>query len=200
LTYYNTSATLPVVSTIRNARRCRRLSQRELSRRAGVSFKGLQLLEAPGHDARLSTLEKVADGLGLPAAGVRWVLEHYIGEAPESAFCASMLMLLDGFDSWKIHLFDFVDAFRADPLPALVRTPPIAEMEPRLAALLASTVDALCAEQGSAPPGWSAGVAPLPRPWFVSGVENLKASALLESPVRFRRRNVFVLANFLSRA
>lgn len=188
------------MQTIGNARRRRRLSQRELSRRAGISFRGVQLLEAPGHDARISTLEKVADALGLPAEGVRWVLERYLGEAPESAFCASMRIIFDGFDSWKVHLFDFVDAFRAAPAPALLRTPPTAELDPRLAALLASTVETLCAEQGWTPPPWSAGVSPLPRPWFVSGVESLKASALLESPVRFRRRNLFVLSNFLSRA
>jgi hypothetical protein len=40
----------------------------------------------------------------------------------------------------------------------------------------------------------------LPAPWFVAGVENLKASALVESPVQFRRNNVFVLGNFLARA
>jgi hypothetical protein len=40
----------------------------------------------------------------------------------------------------------------------------------------------------------------LPDPWFVAGIENLKASALVESPVQFRRNNIFVLGNFLSRA
>lgn len=40
----------------------------------------------------------------------------------------------------------------------------------------------------------------LPEPWFVAGVENLKATALVESPLPFRRNNIFVLGNFLSRA
>jgi hypothetical protein len=31
-------------------------------------------------------------------------------------------------------------------------------------------------------------------------VENLKASALVESPVHYRKRKIFVLANFLERA
>ena len=188
------------MESIRRARRRRSLSQRGLSRLAGISFRGVQLLETPGHDARISTLEKVAGALGLPAAGVRRVLDRYLGEMPESAFSASMRMVFDGFDSWKIHLFDLVDRFRADPTPSRAATPPCAELEPRLAALLASTVDTLCAEQAWSPPDWSAGVGPLARPWFVSGVENLKASALVESPARFRRRNVFVLANFLARA
>ena len=185
---------------LRDARKRRRLSQRELSRRAGVSFRGVQLLETPGHDARLSTLEKVAEALGLPAAGVRWTVERYMREDPDSAFCASVRIVRDGFDSWKTHIFDFVDRFRAKPAAALVATAPAVGFDPRLAALLASIVDSLCAAQGWPPPDWSAGIGPLPRPWFVAGVENLKASALLESPVRFRRRNLFVLANFLSRA
>lgn len=188
------------MQTLRDARKRRRLSQRELSRRAGVSFRGVQLLEVPGHDARLSTLEKVADALGLPAAGVRRVLERYLGEDSDSAFCASLRILDDGFGSWKIHVFDFVDRFRASPAPELIATPPATGLDPRLLALLACVVDALCAERGWPPPDWSAAVGALPRPWFVSGVENLKASALVESPVRFRRRNIFVLANFLSRA
>ena len=47
--------------------------------------------------------------------------------------------------------------------------------------------------------GWTGSVGPLDRPWFVSGYESVKASALIESPVPFRSRNVFVLANFLER-
>ena len=41
---------------------------------------------------------------------------------------------------------------------------------------------------------------PAKPPWFVSGMENLKAIALAESPLRFRIRKIFVLSNFLSRA
>lgn len=186
--------------TIRAVRERCRLSQRELSRRAGISFKGIQLLEAPGHDARLSSLERVAEGLGLPAAGIRRVLGWYLAEDSGSAFCASVRILADGFDSWRVHLFDFVDRFRAGPAPALVLTAPAAELDGSLRALLASTVDTLCSEQGWPEPDWSASVKPLPQPWFVSGVENLKASALVESPARYRRRNLFVLSNFLSRA
>jgi transcriptional regulator with XRE-family HTH domain len=188
------------MEAIRTARERRRLSQRELSRRAGVSFRGVQLIESPGHDPRVSTVEKVAAALGLPVSGVRRALDAYLAEDPDSAFCASVRILADGFDSWRIHLMDFVDRFRAKPTPDLVRTPPAMDLDPSLAALLASTVDTLCAEQGWDPPDWSASVRALRDPWFVAGVENLKVSALVESPVRFRRRNLFVLGNFLARA
>ena len=39
----------------------------------------------------------------------------------------------------------------------------------------------------------------LDKPWFVSGFENLKSTALIESPLNFRKRNIFVLGNFLTR-
>lgn len=36
-------------------------------------------------------------------------------------------------------------------------------------------------------------------PWFVSGMENLKAIASAESPLSFRWRKIFVMEIFLSR-
>lgn len=188
------------MKAIREVRHRRGYSQRELARLAGVSFRAFQLLETHGHDPRLSTVEKVAHALGLRTAGIRWAVEHYLADEPDSAFHASVRMHLDGFESWKVHLFDFVDRFRTDPAPALLRTPPAPELDAQLAALLASTVDTLCHEQGWNEPDWSTSAGSLPQPWFVSGVENLKATALLESPVHFRRRNIFVLENFLARA
>jgi hypothetical protein len=67
-------------------------------------------------------------------------------------------------------------------------------------ALINSTACALAAEQGQPPPWWATRPMVLAEPWFVSGVEKLKASALQESPIHFRRNNIFVLGNFLSRA
>ena len=97
-------------------------------------------------------------------------------------------------------MFDFVDAFRRGREKALVDRPPVEELPGRLQALLASTVEALCAELALPPPTWCAGIAGLAEPWFVSGIENLKAMAIAESPVWFRKRGIFVLANFLDRA
>jgi hypothetical protein len=67
-------------------------------------------------------------------------------------------------------------------------------------ALLNSTACALAAELGETPPWWAMHPQVLTDPWFVSGMENLKASALVESPIQYRRNNIFVLGNFLSRA
>ena len=105
----------------------------------------------------------------------------------------------EGEASWKWNLFEFVDAFRLQPSGAQVQSPPDSGVTDRMRALLASCVESLCEERGMACPAWCRETAPLAHPWFVSGIENLKAMALVESPVHFRKRNIFVLANFLDR-
>ena len=185
---------------IRTIRGHRGLSQRALAQRAGLSFRGVQLLESPDHDARVSSLEHVARAFGLPRSGVRRAVSRMLLEPPGSLFCASIRILEDGERSWRGHLMDSVDAVRRSRSSAELETPPAPELPLRLRALLAGVAETLAAECGVGAPRWTNGVGPLDRPWFVSGYENLKASALVESPVPFRSRNVFVLANFLDRA
>jgi hypothetical protein len=100
--------------------------------------------------------------------------------------------------NWAIFLMDFVDDFRYTQNPAAI-VESIEVTDPRLDPLLASTAEYLCDELGLAAPAWLADVPAAQTPWFVSGMENLKAIALVESPLRFRIRKIFVLENFLSR-
>lgn len=185
---------------IRPLRESRGLSQRALARRAGVSFRTLQLLEVGDRDARWSTVLKVAAALGRDATALERSLERFFLGAGDTASGAAARLAEAGEKAWELPLFEFVDAFRRQPGPRRVAEAPPSDLSPRLAALLASTVEALCFESALVPPWWCVGVPPLREPWFVSGIESLKASALLESPVFFRRRNIFVLANFLARA
>ena len=185
---------------IRTVRRRRKLSQRALARRAGLSFRGMQLLEAPDHDPRLSSLEHVVQALGLPRNSIARAISGILEEPPDSLFCASLRILEDGEQSWRRHLLDCVDAVRRSGTAAALETPPAVELPAKLRALTAAIAETLAAECETGAPRWTSGVGPLDRPWFVSGYESLKASALLESPVPFRSRNVFVLANFLERA
>jgi len=101
---------------------------------------------------------------------------------------------------WKIHLFQFVDDFRVNPENEMVCEPPLVELAPRQKALLAATTWALCDEMGVYTPSWVFATPALDVPWFVAGVENLVATALVECPVWFRQKNVWVLGNFLCRA
>ena len=100
--------------------------------------------------------------------------------------------------NWSVFLMDFVDDFRYYKNPAAL-TEPLQPADSRMDALLASTAEYLCDELGLEPPDWLATVPACQTPWFVSGMENLKAIALAESPLRFRIRKIFVLENFLSR-
>jgi hypothetical protein len=99
---------------------------------------------------------------------------------------------------WEIPFMEFVDDFRRERNVAM-----LGEYfrlgDERFDALLAATVDCLCREQHLATPAWVADVPACRKPWFVAGVESIKAIALVESPVEFRMRKIFVLANFLSR-
>jgi hypothetical protein len=106
----------------------------------------------------------------------------------------------DGFDSWKTHLFDFVDEFRRTADARLVLLPPPASSERRIVALISSVVRALCEEVGVSTPSWALRRHFLASPWFVSSMNSLKASALLEAPLAFRANNIFVHENFLARA
>lgn len=99
---------------------------------------------------------------------------------------------------WLLHLMDFVDDFRYFKDPAAIAEP-FELHEGKLNAMLASTSEYLCDELGFEPPSWLSDVPALRYPWFVSGIESLKAIAIVESPLRFKIRQIFVLENFLSR-
>lgn len=99
---------------------------------------------------------------------------------------------------WKIPLMDFVDDFRYYKDPEAIEQPFVPADEQRDAAFSA-VIESLCDELKSPIPSWLNEIPNCREPFFVSGVENLKATALVESPIRFRMRNVFVMENFLYR-
>jgi hypothetical protein len=99
---------------------------------------------------------------------------------------------------WCIHLMNFVDDFRRHRSKEAL-TEPFAPSDQKMDALLASTAEALCDEVGIEPPDWIERVPDLKEPWFVGGFERLKAISIVQSPLRFRMRKIFVLENFLSR-
>lgn len=101
-------------------------------------------------------------------------------------------------EHWRIYLMDFVDDFRYHKDKRSVAEP-FTLAGDKMDALLASTAEALCDEIGIEVPEWLSQVPACDEPYFVSGFENLKAISIVESPLRFRIRKVFVLENFLSR-
>jgi hypothetical protein len=99
---------------------------------------------------------------------------------------------------WCIHLMDFVDDFRRRK-DARAVAEPFTLSDEKTDALLASTAEAICDEIGIQPPEWLTSIPACSEPYFVSGLENLKAFTIVQSPLRFRLRKIFVLENFLSR-
>ncbi|MBI4904677.1 MAG: hypothetical protein HY820_13635 [Acidobacteria bacterium] len=71
-----------------------------------------------------------------------------------------------------------------------VSAAPIAD--PYLANYVAAMVEQAAHLRGVRPPLWTSGVAPLARPVFATPWMSLRAHLLLESPVPFRRRNIFI--------
>lgn len=101
-------------------------------------------------------------------------------------------------DNWVVALMDFVDDFRYYRDPSAFAEPLTFDNE-KFDALLAATAHFLCNEMKLPIPDWLWLVPPCRHPWFVSGMESLKAIALVESPLPFRLRKIFVLENFLTR-
>lgn len=176
------------------------LSQRVFAKKAGIAYKTLQLLESGGHNPRWSTLAKIAVALKIRDREITGLLGPAKRAEADTAHSASLNILTGGENSWKLWLFNFVDAFRKSPHYRLVASEPDPRTSQRVQALLAATVETLCAKKRITPPWWTRGIPPLGEPWFTAETENLKATALLESPAAFRQKNIFVLSNFLSRA
>jgi len=99
---------------------------------------------------------------------------------------------------WVVYLMDFVDDFRYYKDTSAIAQPFNLTNE-RFDAILASTAMYLCDELRIETPEWILKVPACKDPWFVSGMESLRAIALVESPLQFRIRKIFVLENFLSR-
>lgn len=99
---------------------------------------------------------------------------------------------------WKIPLMDFVDDFRRNKDLAAIAEP-FKLSDERKDALLASVIETLCHELGFAIPDWLTSVPACREPYFVSEMENLKAMSLVQTPIHFRIRKVFIMENFLIR-
>lgn len=172
------------------------LSERDLSQEIGLSRISLRSLYKKGSNFTVASLLKVAPFFGQSFS----IVSHGEGNIDSSTLGVSYKITQDGFDSWKIHLMNMVDEFRATLDMRILFLPPTKDSDTRIQALIASVVLQLCSEVEVEAPLWAKESYFLPEPWFISGMDSLKAFALLESPLAFRRNNIFVLDDFLKRA
>jgi len=119
-----------------------------------------------------------------------------LSSVKETAYNA-MLEVLFGED-WRIAYMDFVDRFRSHPSYHLIKQEP-PNKDKKMYALLQSICIQLLIEAGIPLHGWVCKSAYLDSPWFVAGMKSFYAMAIQESPVAFRKNNIFVLGNFLKR-
>jgi len=173
------------------------LSERELSQQCGLSRVTLRSVEKLSPSITLQNILRYAQALDL-SFGL------FTARAEGDPNCSTVAVCLkvqqDGFDSWRIHFMNFVDEFRQSLDTRLLLLPPPQQTPIKLKALLSSIVLELCDELEMAAPGWAKKDYCLSEPWFLANSEALKASALVESPVFYKRNNIFVLENFLKRA
>ena len=99
---------------------------------------------------------------------------------------------------WKIALFDFVDDFRRSRDLAAIAEPFETDDEHQ-DALFAGAIETLCDEMQLEIPDWVRNIPSCRKPYFPAKMDSLNAIAIVESPVRFRLRKIFVLENFLFR-
>jgi len=172
-------------------------SERRFANEVGLSRVSLRNLLNRDQNITIKTMVKAVDCLGRNL--------HVLATSDDtntelSTLAVGYSVVRDGFDSWKIHFMDFVDEFRRTLDPQLVLLAPPRDLDEKLKALLASIAIKLCEDNGMDAPSWAEKMYFLERPWFVSGMQSLKATAIVESPLPFRRNNIFVLDNFLERA
>jgi transcriptional regulator with XRE-family HTH domain len=173
------------------------LSEREFAQRVQVSRETLRKVEHAPEENKIRTLTNIADAIGAELLVQFVPTEDCLSDF--SSVAVSQNVIRDSFESWKIHFMNFVDEYRRSLDYRLLLLPPVQDLDRRLKALLSGITSSLCHESGVEPPSWCEKELFLDEPWFLSGMESLKASAILESPLPFRRHNIFVHNNFLNR-
>ena len=177
--------------------RSNKISERELAEKSGLSRGTIRSILYGNQNYKLNSLIHLLDVLNAKVDVLTYV---DVGNSDCSTAAVSANILHDGFESWKLHLMNFVDEFRRSKDVRLVMLEPSMKLDRKLAALIASTTIELCHEIGLEIPRWANRNFFLKSPWFISGSDALKPMAILESPLAFRRNNIFVHDNFLFRA
>ena len=162
-----------------------------LSEKTGLARSYLYKVVEGTSSPTLEAFDKIISALGFE-------IELRRKPLPSSVQEVSARVAKDG--NWKLHYFNLVDALRHTKDPELIKNPPSTKLGEKERALLASIVSSIGLEIGIETPKWAKEQSPLKEPWFVSGMENLKAIAIAESPVSFKKNNIFVMENFLARA
>ncbi|MCB1015936.1 MAG: helix-turn-helix transcriptional regulator [Acidimicrobiales bacterium] len=172
-------------------------TQRELARRSGVAQPSLSDIESGVRDTTVSKLEGV-----LRAAGSSLVVVPSV--VPSVAAWAAQLadrVPADpgGVEKGLVQVADDLRSVEGATRVALCVTPPASTGLSWLDAVLAAIVEHSLTEDRLPVPGWvSEPWRCAAEPWDLITVPALQEAARATTPDEFRRRNVFVPADFLA--
>ena len=131
-----------------------------------------------------------------------------MGRRPASV--AEVAERINGGETSSSAIGEFLDEYYASVLAVRMGMlsdipPPIRLKDKRLSevtdAYLSAVAEGLTYRDGFGAPGWTRQPCRfLDKPWFASDIQGLWPLLLMESPVFFRRRQLFVSGNVLSRA
>jgi len=115
------------------------------------------------------------------------------GEALKDIWRYAVIQLLDDYTSLRLQEGVAKAARLFDPVPQ-------ATGDTRVDAAFAALAEHLARRDGWAPPAWSRDFERPASPWwFVTDMAGLHPRALVESPLSFRKRGVFITEDALDR-
>ena len=186
-----------ILSGIKELIHRQKQSERFISKAVGLARTTLRKICLPDELPHLAGVAKISAYFHHDVILATYPMHH---DPENSTVATSIRVFQDGNSSWKIHLMNMVDEFRKTLDTRLLILPPSTVASPQIRALIAATTLQLCHEVDILAPTWATKFPALDEPWFLSEMESLKASSILESPYAFRSKNIFVLDNFLKRA
>lgn len=190
---------------MRQVRRQAGLSQLALAERAGMSQSMVSAYENGRRQPTTPTLARL-----LAAAGTRLQLVAQpaairTGAEPIAVVARRIARALstgDAAGAWR-QLVGFTDDFRSSAPGGrgwLVQEPPALLEQSNYNAAIAGLVEYLCAQRRMPVPAWTSEEDRFVQPWwFPAGLPALRARALRDSPISFKRHGVFVTAEAFDR-
>lgn len=182
---------------LRSARARVGWSQRELARRSGVAQPSLSDIESGGRDTTVGKLEQVLRAAGTSIVAVPSVV-------PSIAVWAERLRVLNisdprGIEKALVQIADDLRSVDGATRVALCVTPPASTNVRWLDAVLAALVEHSLSRDRLPIPSWVAEPGrTAEEPWDLITIPGLQQAARAATPDEFRRRNVFVPADFLA--
>ena len=93
------------------------------------------------------------------------------------------------------ELNDFLSSLAPEELGSAIREADLSGLSPFLRNYVAAMTEQAAVRVGVLPPAWTRAVEPLDEPYFATDLVSLRPHLLRESPVPYRRRNLFVDAS-----